>query len=40
VKQVEKDCDRDYWLTGEEAKEYGLVDDVLVINPRKSKKSD
>src|SRR3981081_1520328 len=26
IKQVEKDCDRDYWLTGEEAKEYGLVD--------------
>src|ERR687894_357974 len=25
VKTVEKDCDRDYWLTSEEAKEYGLV---------------
>lgn len=35
VKQVEKDCDRDYWLTSEEAKEYGLVDEVLVTNPRK-----
>src|SRR6476620_1560285 len=33
VKQVEKDCDRDYWLTSDEAKEYGLVDEVLVINP-------
>src|SRR5690349_16176714 len=40
VKQVEKDCDRDYWLTGEEAKEYGLVDDVLVTNPRKAKKAE
>ena len=40
VKQVEVDCDRDYWLTGEEAKEYGLVDDVLLINPRKGKKND
>lgn len=38
VKQVEKDCDRDYWLTSDEAKEYGLVDEVLVINPRKEKK--
>jgi ATP-dependent Clp protease protease subunit len=38
VKQVEKDCDRDYWLTSEEAKEYGLVDEVLLINPRKEKK--
>ena len=40
VKQVEKDCDRDYWLTGEEAKEYGLVDEVLIMNPRKAKKPD
>jgi len=40
LKQVEKDCDRDYWLTGEEAKEYGLVDEVLLINPRKEKKND
>jgi ATP-dependent Clp protease, protease subunit len=38
VKQVEKDCDRDYWLTSDEAKEYGLVDEVLVTNPRKEKK--
>jgi ATP-dependent Clp protease, protease subunit len=38
VKQVEKDCERDYWLTAVEAKEYGLVDEVLLINPRKDKK--
>lgn len=38
IKQVEKDCDRDYWLTSDEAKEYGLVDEVLLINPRKEKK--
>jgi ATP-dependent Clp protease, protease subunit len=38
VKQVEKDSDRDYWLTSLEAKEYGLVDEVLVTNPRKEKK--
>lgn len=38
VKQVEKDCERDYWLTSEEAREYGLVDEVLLINPRKEKK--
>ncbi len=35
IKQVEKDCDRDYWLTSTEAKEYGLVDEVLLVNPRK-----
>lgn len=38
TKQVEKDCDRDFWLTSEEAKDYGLVDEVLLTNPRKEKK--
>ena len=38
VDQVEKDFDRDYWLTAAQAKEYGLVDEVLVTNPRKEKK--
>lgn len=27
--KVQKDCDRDNWLTSQEAKEYGLVDEVL-----------
>ena len=27
--QVRKDCDRDFWLNGEEAVSYGLVDQVL-----------
>ena len=26
---IEKDSDRDYWMTATEAKEYGLVDEVL-----------
>jgi ATP-dependent Clp protease, protease subunit len=38
LKQVEKDCDRDFWLTATEAKEYGLVDEVLLTNPRKELK--
>src|ERR1700760_1627782 len=38
AKQIEKDSDRDYWLTAEEAKEYGLVDEVLLLNPRKEGK--
>jgi ATP-dependent Clp protease protease subunit len=38
LKQIEKDTDRDYWLTSDEAKEYGVVDEVLVLNPRKDKK--
>jgi ATP-dependent Clp protease protease subunit len=28
-KKVEKDSDRDYWMTSIEAKEYGMVDEVL-----------
>jgi len=37
VEQIEKDFDRDKWMTAAEAKEYGLVDEVLVTNPRKQK---
>ncbi len=37
--KVAADCDRDYWMTAFEAKEYGLVDEVLSTNPRKEKKS-
>ena len=29
VEQVEKDTDRDYWMSAQEAKEYGLVDHVM-----------
>ena len=28
--RVEKDSDRDYWMTAQEAKEYGMVDEVLI----------
>lgn len=38
VEKIEKDCDRDKWLTAIEAKEYGLVDEVLTTNPRKQAK--
>jgi ATP-dependent Clp protease protease subunit len=38
VEQIEQDFDRDHWMTASEAKEYGLVDEVLVTNPRKEKK--
>jgi ATP-dependent Clp protease protease subunit len=30
--QVEKDMDRDNWMSAEEAKKYGLVDEVLTKN--------
>jgi ATP-dependent Clp protease protease subunit len=29
VDKVEKDSDRDYWMTSNEAKEYGMIDEVL-----------
>ena len=28
--QIENDSDRDYWMRAEEAKKYGLIDDVLI----------
>lgn len=33
-KKVEKDSDRDYWMTAEEAKEYGMIDEVLIRNKK------
>ncbi len=30
IKRVEKDSDRDYWMTSEEALKYGMIDEVLV----------
>jgi ATP-dependent Clp protease, protease subunit len=36
IETIAKDSDRDYWLTATEAKEYGLVDEVLLTNPRKA----
>ncbi len=34
-KKVAKDSDRDYWMTAAEAKEYGLIDEVLTKKIRK-----
>ena len=31
---IEKDSDRDNWMTAEQAKEYGLVDEVLIRNKK------
>ena len=28
--KVERDSDRDYWMTAQEAKDYGMIDDVLI----------
>jgi ATP-dependent Clp protease, protease subunit len=32
VKKVEKDADRDFWMTAEEAKTYGMIDEILHRN--------
>ena len=32
VEKVEKDSDRDYWMTAQEAKDYGMIDEILVKN--------
>lgn len=33
--QIEKDSDRDYWMTAKEAKEYGMIDEILIRNKSK-----
>ncbi|MBS3938924.1 MAG: ATP-dependent Clp endopeptidase proteolytic subunit ClpP [Peptococcaceae bacterium] len=30
LEKIAKDVDRDYWMTAEQAKDYGLVDEILV----------
>lgn len=36
VAQIEKDSDRDYWMTSDEAKKYGIIDDI-VSKPKNAK---
>ncbi len=38
LEKIEKDADRDYWLSSDEAVEYGLIDEVL--RRRSPKKTD
>ncbi len=37
-KKIWKDSDRDYWMTATEAKDYGMIDEVLVSNKKPSEK--
>jgi ATP-dependent Clp protease protease subunit len=30
LKQIQQDTDRDFFMSGQEAKEYGLIDHVIV----------
>ncbi len=34
---VSKDSDRDYWMTAAEAKEYGMVDEILLKSKNEKK---
>jgi len=38
LKKIEKDTDRDLFMTGKQALEYGLVDEVIVNRPEGHKK--
>ncbi|MDE3183802.1 MAG: ATP-dependent Clp protease proteolytic subunit [Bacteroidota bacterium] len=38
VEKIAKDSNRDFWMTAPEAKDYGLIDEVLFTNERKEKK--
>ena len=36
-KKIEEDSDRDYWMTAEEARDYGMIDEVLTSSKNKKK---
>ena len=38
LKKIEKDTDRDMFMTGKQAQEYGLVDEVIATRPENSVK--
>jgi len=38
VEKVAEDTDRDFWMTAQEAKEYGIVDEVLIQRELADKK--
>jgi len=35
VEKVERDSDRDHWMTSQEAKDYGMIDEILMRNDHK-----
>ena len=37
-KKIAKDSDRNYWMTSEEAKNYGMIDEILVRTDEKQSK--
>ena len=39
LERIEEDTERDYFMSGDEAKEYGIIDEVIVRGPEKPKES-
>ena len=39
LERIEQDTERDYFMSGDEAKEYGIIDEVIVRGPEKPKES-
>lgn len=39
IEKIEKDTDRDFWMSADQAKDYGVVDEVLKPGALKSEKS-
>jgi ATP-dependent Clp protease protease subunit len=37
LERIEQDTERDYFMSGDEAKEYGIIDEVIVRGPEKPK---
>src|SRR4051812_46636480 len=40
IERVEKDTDRDYFMSAQEAKTYGLIDEVVIQNRKSAPKDD
>jgi ATP-dependent Clp protease protease subunit len=40
LKKIQADTDRDYFMTGQEAKEYGIIDDVVTFRDKPGKKME
>jgi ATP-dependent Clp protease protease subunit len=36
--KIQKDTDRDYFMSAQEAKDYGLIDEVILPEAKKTKK--
>jgi len=34
IERIRKDSDRDYWMTAQEALDYGMIDEVLMRNKK------